>query len=347
MPLDSTTVNFNPIGGAPLSTNHSGDLRHLFCVAPMLDCTDRHFRYFIRLITHHAVLYTEMITTGALIHGDRQRFLAYSELEHPVAVQLGGSDPNALKTCAQIIADHGYDEINLNVGCPSDRVQSGRFGACLMKSPDLVADCIATMANAVDIPVTLKTRIGLDDNEAYEPLHTLIAKVADAGCKTVIIHARNAWLNGISPKQNREIPPLRYDVVYRLKQDFPHLEVILNGGLKSLEDIQPVLQHVDGVMLGREAYSNPYSLASIDQQLFQDQHEIPSRLEVLERFLPYVEQELEKGCYLKHITRHILGLFQGCPGAKHWRRHISENVFKPNAGIELLDAAVSQLKSQP
>ncbi|HEY9134281.1 MAG TPA: tRNA dihydrouridine(20/20a) synthase DusA [Pseudomonadales bacterium] len=326
-------------------TKHALKLKHTFCVAPMLDCTDRHFRYFVRLISHHAVLYTEMITTGALIHGDRERFLAYSDLEHPVAVQLGGSDPKALKTCAQMIADYGYDEVNLNVGCPSDRVQSGRFGACLMKSPELVADCIASMVDAVDIPVTLKTRIGLDDNEAYEPLHTLISKVADAGCNTMIIHARNAWLNGISPKQNREIPPLRYDVVYRLKQDFPKLEVVLNGGLKSLNDIQTVLAHVDGVMVGREAYSNPYSLANIDQQLYQDPHDIPGRIEVLERFLPYVAQELEQGCQLKHITRHILGLFQGLPGAKHWRRHISENVFKPNTGIELLNSAVSALKN--
>jgi len=325
--------------------NQAQELKHTYCIAPMLDCTDRHFRYFSRLISRHAVLYTEMITTGALIYGDRERFLAYNDIEHPVAVQLGGSDPEALSTCAKMIMDHGYDEVNLNVGCPSDRVQSGQFGACLMKTPDLVADCIAAMADVVDIPVTLKTRIGLDDNEDYEPLYNLISMVSEAGCNTVIIHARNAWLNGISPKQNREIPPLRYDVVYKLKKDFPHLEVVLNGGLKSLEESQAVLDHVDGVMVGREAYSNPYSLALVDQVLYQDNHDIPTRLQILENYIPYIKCELEKDCPLKHITRHILGLFQGCPGARRWRRHISENVFKPGAGIELLDSAIMEIKN--
>ncbi len=325
--------------------NQAQELKHTYCIAPMLDCTDRHFRYFSRLISRHTVLYTEMITTGALIYGDRERFLAYNNIEHPVAVQLGGSDPEALSTCAKMIMDHGYDEVNLNVGCPSDRVQSGQFGACLMKTPDLVADCIAAMADVVDIPVTLKTRIGLDDNEDYEPLYNLISMVSEAGCNTVIIHARNAWLNGISPKQNREIPPLRYDVVYKLKKDFPHLEVVINGGLKSLEESQIVLDHVDGVMVGREAYSNPYSLALVDQVLYQDNHDIPTRLQILENYIPYIKRELEQGCPLKHITRHILGLFQGCPGARRWRRHISENVFKPGAGIELLDSAIMEIKN--
>ena len=247
--------NFLNTGLKPDTTRPAIDRR--FCIAPMLDCTDRHFRYFSRLISRHAVLYTEMITTGALIYGDRERFLAYNDIEHPVAVQLGGSDPEALSTCSKMIMDRGYDEVNLNVGCPSDRVQSGMFGACLMKTPDLVAECIAAMADAVDIPVTLKTRIGLDDNQDYELLYNLISKVSEAGCDTVIIHARNAWLNGISPKQNREIPPLRYDVAYKLKKDFPHIEVILNGGLKTLEESQTVLDRVDGVMIGREAYSNP------------------------------------------------------------------------------------------
>lgn len=325
--------------------NQAYELKHTYCIAPMLDCTDRHFRYFTRLITRHAVLYTEMITTGALIYGDRARFLAYNDIEHPVAVQLGGSDPEDLSNSAKMVMDHAYDEVNLNVGCPSDRVQSGQFGACLMKTPELVAECISAMVNAVDIPVTLKTRIGLDDNEDYEPLYKLISLVSEAGCNTVIIHARNAWLNGISPKQNREIPSLRYDVVYKLKKDFPQLEIVLNGGLKSLEKSQAVLDHVDGVMIGREAYSNPYSLALVDQTLYQDNHDIPTRLEILENYLPYISQELEKGCPLKHITRHILGLFQGCPGAKRWRRHISENVFKPGAGIALLDSAIIEVKN--
>lgn len=326
-------------------TNPVSKINHTYCVAPMLDCTDRHFRYFIRLISHHCVLYTEMITTGALIYGDRDRFLAFDEIEHPLAIQLGGSNPEDLKTCAKMAEDYGYDEVNLNVGCPSDRVKSGNFGACLMKTPDLVADCMEAMIEAVDIPVTIKSRIGLDQNEDYDPLHQLISKVADAGCNTVIIHARNAWLNGLSPKENRDIPPLRYDVVYRLKNDFPDLEVVLNGGLKTIEQCQGVLEKVDGVMIGREAYSNPYSLSLVDQFLYKDPHSIASRLEILEKYIPYIAHELEKGCPLKHITRHIIGLFHGCPGAKHWRRHISENVFKPNTGLELLTNAISEIKA--
>ena len=316
---------------------------HRVSVAPMLDWTDRHCRFFLRLLTRHTWLYTEMVTTGALLHGHCERLLAYDPAEHPLALQLGGSDPGELARCAQIAAEWGYDEINLNVGCPSDRVQSGRFGACLMAEPSLVAECVAAMQAAVDLPITVKTRIGIDDRDSYEELAEFVRCVALGGCRTLIIHARKAWLTGLSPKQNRQIPPLRYDVVYRLKQDFPDLRFILNGGLTSLQQIAEQLARVDGVMIGRAAYENPYLLADVDRRLFNATQPPPTRHEIIRRLLPYVERQLQAGTPLHCITRHILGLFQGVPGARAWRRYLSEQVHRPYAGVEVLTAALGQV----
>ncbi len=307
----------------------------------MLDWTDRFERYFLRLITRHTLLYSEMITTAALLHGEPERFLAFDSAEHPLALQLGGSDPQALAACARLGEARGYDEINLNLGCPSDRVQSGRFGACLMAEPELVAECMAAMIEAVSIPVTLKTRIGIDDRDSYEELAAFVARIAEAGCRSFIVHARKAWLQGLSPKENREIPPLHYDRVHRLKQDFPQLEIVINGGIKSLDQAAEQLQHVDGVMIGREAYHNPWILAEADRRLYGDAHPTPTRHEVLARLLPFVEQELAMGVRLQQITRHILGLFQGQPGARAWRRHLSEHAHRPGAGPELIAQAAA------
>jgi tRNA-dihydrouridine synthase A len=307
----------------------------------MLDWTDRFERYFLRLITRHALLYTEMVTTGALLHGDRERFLAFDPAEHPVALQLGGSDPQALADCARLGEERGYDEINLNLGCPSDRVQSGRFGACLMAEPKLVVECMGAMIEAVKIPITLKTRIGIDHQDSYEELATFIARIAEAGCQSFIVHARKAWLQGLSPKQNREIPPLHYDRVHRLKQDFPQLEIVINGGIKTLDEAAEQLQHVDGVMIGREAYHNPWILAEADRRLYGDDHPIPSRHEIIEQLLPFVETELSRGTRLQQISRHILGLFQGMPRARAWRRHISENAHRTGAGPEVIQQAAA------
>ena len=311
-----------------------------FCVAPMMDWTDRHCRYFLRLISKHAYLYTEMITTGEILHGDADRALRFHPNEHPVALQLGGGDPRELAAGTRIAAEYGYDEINLNVGCPSDRVQIGRFGACLMAEPKLVAECVAAMGAASSLPVTVKTRIGIDIYDEYEFLFNFVSTVAAAGCRTFIIHARKAWLQGLSPKENREKPPLHYDAVYRLKRDFPHLEIIINGGITDLEQAERHLHKVDGVMLGRAAYHDPYILADVDRRLFGASRPPPSRHDVIECLLPYVAQELAKGTRLHHITRHILGLFQGMPGARAWRRHLSENANRHSADINtLLEAA--------
>jgi tRNA-dihydrouridine synthase A len=307
-----------------------------FCVAPMLDWTDRHCRFFHRLISRHALLYSEMITTGALIHGDRQRFLEFNGAEHPLALQLGGSNPADLAVCARMAEDHGYDEVNLNVGCPSDRVQNGRFGACLMAEPNLVADCIAAMKQAVLIPVTVKSRIGIDERDSYEELIHFITTVANAGCKSFIIHARKAWLSGLSPKQNREIPPLRYDFVFQLKIELPSLEFILNGGVTSLEQAEEALQSVDGVMIGREAYQKPYLLAEVDRRLFGASDDMLTREQVLSLLIPYIQQELKNGVRLHSITRHILGLFHGRPGARAWRRFLSDHAGKPGADENVL-----------
>lgn len=310
----------------------------------MMDCTDRHDRYFLRLLSRHVLLYTEMLTTGALIHGDRDRLLAYDPSEHPVALQLGGSEPEAMARCARIAEDHGYDEVNINVGCPSQRVQSGAFGACLMAEPETVAACVEAMARAVTIPVTVKTRIGIDHRDSYEALSQFVSTVASAGCRTFIIHARKAWLTGLSPRENRHVPPLRYERVHRVKRDFPDLEVILNGGIRSLTEVESHLAHVDGVMVGREAYHSPYLLAEADRLLFDDTEPSPTRMAVLERYIPYVQRQLAQGERLHRIARHTLGLFQGVPGAKAWRRHLSENAPREGAGVEVIWAAARHIR---
>lgn len=312
-------------------------------IAPMLDCTDRHDRYFLRLISPHALLYTEMITTGALLHGDAKRFLSFDPLEHPLALQLGGSDPDKLKQCARMGADYGYDEINLNIGCPSDRVKSGHFGACLMLDPVLVAECVAAMCSAVAIPVTVKCRIGVDEQDSYESLTNFIDLISAAGCKVFIIHARKAWLSGLSPKENREIPPLRYDVVRKIKQDYPHLSIIINGGIKTVEEVKEHLNTVDGVMIGREAYSNPYVLSAMEKMFYPNDEYEASRLEIIEKFLPYVQEQLKGRTKLSNITRHILGLFQGEKGARMWRRSISENAWRPGASIDVIQEALEHV----
>jgi tRNA-dihydrouridine synthase A len=309
-------------------------------VAPMMDWTDRHCRVFLRLITRRALLYTEMIPTGAITHGDRARYLAFDPSEHPVALQVGGAEPTALAVAAKAARDRGYDEINLNVGCPSDRVQQARFGACLMAEPDLVADSVAAMAEAADLPVTVKTRIGIDERDSYEELRHFVARVAAAGCQGFTIHARKAWLKGLSPKQNREVPPLRYEVVYRLKADFPELEIVLNGGVDSLAAAAGHLERVDGVMMGRAAYRDPYVLAGADARIFADTRPPRGREEVIADFLPYVEAQLAAGVPLKAMTRHILGLFNGLPGARLWRRALSEEAHRPGAGPEVIEAAL-------
>ncbi len=317
-------------------------LNHRLCVAPMMDWTDRHERYFLRLITHHTLLYTEMVTTAAILRGDRERLLGCDPAEHPVAVQLGGSEPQELAQCARIAAEFGYDEVNLNVGCPSDRVQSGRFGACLMAEPERVAACVAAMQAAVSIPVTVKTRIGIDQRDSYEALADFVSRVSAAGCRVFIIHARKAWLHGLSARENREIPPLHYDVVYRLKADFPQLQIVLNGGLTSLEQSAGHLAQLDGVMLGRAAYHNPYLLATADQRFFGSTLAPPDRHQVIAAFIPYVEQQLARGVPLNAMTRHILGLFQGAPGARRWRRYLSEQAHRPGASAAVLTAALAQ-----
>ncbi|MFN4339799.1 tRNA dihydrouridine(20/20a) synthase DusA [Parvibaculum sp.] len=316
-------------------------------VAPMMDWTDRHDRFFLRLISRRALLYTEMVTTGAVLHGDRQRLLGFDASEHPVAVQLGGSEPAELAEAARIAADFGYDEVNLNVGCPSDRVQSGRFGACLMREPDLVARCVEAMRSAVTIPVTVKCRIGVDEQEPEEALPAMARAVRAAGCETLIVHARKAWLEGLSPKENRDIPPLDYPLVYRLKQSMPDMEIIINGGIATLDEAAAHMAYVDGAMLGRAAYQNPWLLAEVDSRFHGESAAPRSRLEVLEAFLPYVERELAQGTHLHAMTRHILGLFQGQPGARAFRRHISENAPRPGAGIEVIREAMQKVASVP
>ncbi|ALX92194.1 tRNA dihydrouridine(20/20a) synthase DusA [Serratia fonticola] len=316
-----------------------------FSIAPMLDWTDRHCRYFHRLLSKETLLYTEMVTTGAIIHG-KGDYLAYSEEEHPVALQLGGSDPAALAHCAKLAEQRGYDEINLNVGCPSDRVQNGMFGACLMGQATLVADCIKAMRDVVSIPVTVKTRIGIDDQDSYEFLCDFISTVAGRGeCDMFTIHARKAWLSGLSPKENREVPPLDYPRVYQLKRDFPALTIAINGGVKTLEEAQQHLQHLDGVMMGREAYQNPGILARVDSEIFGHQSEVMDSVAIIESLYPYIERELANGTYLGHITRHILGLFQGIPGARQWRRHLSENAHKPGADVRTVEQALALVRS--
>ncbi|GAA4088073.1 tRNA dihydrouridine(20/20a) synthase DusA [Zhongshania borealis] len=312
-----------------------------FCVAPMLDWSDRHCRVFWRQLSRHAVLYTEMITTGALIHGDQERHLDYSDIEHPVALQLGGSDPAALATSVRMAEQWQYDEVNLNCGCPSDRVQNGFFGACLMSRPSLVADCVKAMKDAGNLPITVKHRIGIDDQEGYGPLQEFVGAIAEAGTDAIIVHARKAWLQGLSPKENREIPPLNYDLVYQLKKDFPELEIIINGGIQTLADASSHLSYVDGIMVGRSAYQTPYLLAEVDEHFYQQAATSKTRRDIIHDLLPYIEVELAKGTRLNHMTRHILGLFNGQAGGKLFRRHISEHAHRPGAGVEVLSDALA------
>jgi tRNA-dihydrouridine synthase A len=316
-------------------------------VAPMMGWTDRHARYFLRLITKHTLLYTEMVTTGALLHGDHARFLRYHATEHPLALQLGGSDPQALAQCTAIAEDAGYDEVNLNVGCPSDRVKSGHFGACLMAQPELVADCVAAMSAKAQIPVTVKCRVGIDEMESYQAFEHFISTVAAAGCGIFIVHARKAWLKGLSPKQNREIPPLKYDYVHRLKDERPELTIVINGGIKTMAAAQEQLRHVDGVMIGREAYHNPYILAAVDKTIYNDETAVvKSREHIVLQLCDYIDAELADGVQLHSISRHILGLFQGCRGAKAWRRYLSENSHLPDADSTVVRTALTRVLEQ-
>lgn len=307
-------------------------------VAPMMDWTDRHCRYFHRLLSPHARLYTEMVTAAALTHGNRRHLLEHSDFEQPLALQLGGSDPAELALAARHGADAGYVEINLNVGCPSDRVQSGRFGACLMREPVLVADCVAAMRAAVSVPVTVKCRIGVDEQDDYADLQHFTQQMVAAGVETLVVHARKAWLQGLSPKENREIPPLNYERVYQLKRDFPQLCVVINGGITTVDAVVEHLRHVDGVMLGRAAYHDPYVLARVEEALYGV--EPPSRDAVLRALIPYIEAERTRGTAFKHIARHILGLYQGLPGARAFRRTLSERAHRDDAGVEVLLAAM-------
>ncbi|WP_213877856.1 tRNA dihydrouridine(20/20a) synthase DusA [Pseudomonas sp. dw_358] len=318
-----------------------------FSVAPMMDWTDRHCRYFLRQLSTNALLYTEMVTTGALIHGDNShRFLRYDEAEHPIALQLGGSTPADLATCARMAQEHGYDEVNLNVGCPSDRVQNNMIGACLMGHPALVADCVKAMRDAVSIPVTIKHRIGINGRDSYAELCDFVGQVEAAGCRSFTVHARIAILEGLSPKENRDIPPLRYDVAAQLKKDFPQLEIILNGGIKTLEECQTHLQTFDGVMLGREAYHNPYVLAQVDSLLFGSQTPVVSRSEALARMRPYIAAHLADGGNMHHITRHMLGLGTGFPGARKFRQMLSVDIHKHPQPLALLDQAGELLEGR-
>ncbi|MFS1464501.1 tRNA dihydrouridine(20/20a) synthase DusA [Vibrio lentus] len=315
-------------------------------VAPMLDWTDRHCRYFHRLLSQQTLLYTEMVTTGAILHG-KGDFLEYNEQEHPLALQLGGSNPVDLAACAKLAGERGYDEVNLNVGCPSDRVQNGRFGACLMAEPELVADCVLAMKEVTDIPITVKTRIGIDDQDSYEFLTKFVSTVSEkGGCEQFTIHARKAWLSGLSPKENREIPPLDYDRAYQIKKDFSDLVIAVNGGITTLEQTKEHLQHLDGVMIGREAYHSPFILAEVDQQIFGLDTPIKKRSQVVEEMYPYIERELSNGASLGHISRHMLGLFQSMPGARQWRRYISENAHKKGAGIEVVQTALAKIPKE-
>jgi len=324
------TINWQPLPS----------LHNPLSIAPMMDHTDRHFRYFLRQLTRYTLLYTEMITVQALIHGDRHKLLDFDPAEHPVSLQLGGDNPQLLADCARIGADWGYDEINLNVGCPSDRVQSGNFGACLMAQPPLVADCVAAMQNAVSIPVTVKHRIGIDDLDHYDHLVDFVKIVSEAGCQRFSIHARKAWLQGLSPKENRTVPPLRYDWVYQLKQDFPQLLIEINGGITTVEQIQRHLTQVDGVMVGRAAYENPYLFATVDRDIYQKTDIVPTRAEIVDRLLPYVENCLDQGVRLNQISRHLLTLFNGVAGAKSWRRMLSDSRRLSASGAELLQEAL-------
>jgi tRNA-dihydrouridine synthase A len=320
-----------------------GAIDRRFSVAPMMEWTDRHCRFFHRLLTRRALLYTEMLTTGAVLHGDRARLLRFDPAEHPVALQLGGSDPRALATCARVGADLGFDEINLNAGCPSDRVQDGRFGACLMAEPALVGDCIAAMKAAVSVPVTVKCRIGIDEQDPEPALDLFAQNVEQARADALIVHARKAWLKGLSPKENREVPPLDYPRVYRLKQAHPTLPVIINGGIGSVEEAVAHLAHVDGVMMGRAAYQEPWRLIAVDPQIFGETVRFVSPKQAAAAFIPYIERELENGARLHSMTRHLHGLFRAVPGARAYRRQLANAAATPNAGAEHFAAALTMV----
>lgn len=308
----------------------------------MMDRTDRHYRYFMRRITRHTLLYTEMVTTGALLHGDAARHLAYDASEHPLALQLGGDEPRALVRCARLAAEHGYDEVNLNVGCPSDRVQAGRFGACLMAEPQRVADAVATMRAAVALPITVKHRIGIDDLDRYEDMLHFVDTVAAAGCDRFSVHARKAWLHGLSPKENRTVPPLRYDDVWRLKRERPELVIEINGGILDLDQAAAHLDHVDAVMIGRAAYDDPYLFADADRRIGHDPASVaPSRQQVAEAMLPYLEQHVAAGGHPRHVLRHLAGLFAGQRGARAWRRALGEGASRAGAGADVLRDALA------
>ena len=304
---------------------------------PRTRCSDRHSRYFLRMFSAHMLLYTEMVTAAAILHGDRDYLLGFNAEEHPLAVQLGGSDPEQLYRAGAICADYGYDEINLNCGCPSDRVQSGQFGACLMQDPKLVAECVCALKSASSLPVTVKHRTGIDQQDDYDRFAAFAAAQIDAGAEALIVHARNAWLQGLNPKQNREIPPLKYDWVYRLKRDFPQQQIIINGGIKTLDACLDHLQQVDGVMLGREPYQNPYMLHNVDPVIFaQGNVDAPGRIAMLHKMYPYIEKQLGQGLPLTRVVRHLIGLFHGETNGRRWRRYLSENAYRKSAGIETL-----------
>jgi tRNA-dihydrouridine synthase A len=325
-------------------TQHPSVLVHRLSVAPMMDRTDRHFRYFMRQITRRTLLYTEMVTSAAIAHGDRQRLLGFSLAEKPLALQVGGDDPKVLALCAQIAADMGYDEINLNVGCPSDRVQSGNFGACLMAQPERVAECVAAMGQAATIPVTVKHRIGIDDRDAYEDMMQFVATVAAAGCDRFSVHARKAWLQGLSPKENRDVPPLRYADVYQLKQDFPHLVIEINGGIQTLAQVQDHLRYVDAVMIGRAAYDNPFLFAMADRMVYGEEVKAPTPEAIVDAMLPYIARWTEQGLKLHKISRHMLQLFAGQPGSRQWKRCLTERSSEVGAGVEVVQAALAQVQ---
>jgi tRNA-dihydrouridine synthase A len=312
-------------------------------IAPMMERTDRHYRYFLRQITRHTLLYTEMIVTAAILHGDRAKLLGFSPLEKPLVLQLGGDNPKDLAECAIIAQDFGYDQLNLNAGCPSSRVQNGNFGACLMAQPEKVAAAVTAMQQAVSLPVTVKHRIGIDDLDRYEDLVNFVKIVAAAGCQHFTVHARKAWLQGLSPRENREIPPLRYGDVYRLKQEFPHLSIEINGGITTQSQMREHLQYVDGVMIGRAAYDNPYLLTTVDRDFYHDDTLPKTRHQVVEAMFPYIEECRHKGYKLNAITRHMLELFAGVAGTKAWKRHLSENVCREGADVEVVKTALAKI----
>ena len=314
----------------------------------MMDWSDRHCRYFWRTLSKEALLYTEMVTTGAIIHGKGgpERFLDFNEEEHPVALQLGGSKPSELAQCSKIAQEFGYDEVNLNVGCPSDRVQNNMIGACLMGHPVLVADCIKAMQDACDIPVTIKHRIGIDDQDSYKELHSFVHTVAETGCETFIVHARKAILQGLSPKQNREVPPLKYEFVKQLKLDFPHLEILINGGLETIDQMKEVLEFTDGVMIGREAYHSPRLLLDVDHEFYGHEAQDKDLKNKIRAMYPYIEKHLSQDGKLAYITRHMLGLFNGLPGSRQFRRHLSEQAYKSTAGIQVIEDALAFMSDE-